>query len=78
MQMKHVSRWYHAISIDDLADHINGKINLPPNPVVITFDGGYMGNYTNAYPVLRKYNIPATIYPVTGCIDSGELPWTRL
>lgn len=40
MQMKYISRWYHAISIDDLSDYIEGKIELPRNPVAITFDGG--------------------------------------
>lgn len=76
MQMKYISMWYNAISIDDLSDYIEGKTDLPPNPIAITFDGGYIGNYKNAYPVLKKYNLPATIYPVTESIEKRELPWT--
>mgnify|MGYP001307773922 FL=1 len=33
-------------------------------PVIITMDDGYMDNYTNAYPILKKYNAKATIYMI--------------
>ena len=29
--------------------------NMPENPVLITFDDGYRDNYTNAFPLLKKY-----------------------
>jgi len=37
---------------------------LPPKSVVITFDDGYKDNFTNALPILQKYNFKATIYLV--------------
>ncbi len=37
--------------------------------VYITFDDGYVDNYTAAYPILRKYNIKATIFIPSAFID---------
>jgi peptidoglycan/xylan/chitin deacetylase (PgdA/CDA1 family) len=45
----------------------------------ITFDDGYKDNYINAYPILKGYGVPATIYVVTKYINAKELlPWDRL
>jgi peptidoglycan/xylan/chitin deacetylase (PgdA/CDA1 family) len=37
-------------------------------PVIITFDDGYEDNYTNAYPILKEYNFPATVFLISGFI----------
>ena len=54
-QMKYlVDHGYHTISIDELYDFLAGQGTLPDRPVLITFDDGYVDNYTNAYPILKK------------------------
>ena len=42
---------------------------------MITFDDGYHNVFSNAYPFLKKNNIPMTFYVTSGFID-GLLPWT--
>ena len=80
-QMKYlVDHGYHTISTDELYDFMEGKGALPDRPVLITFDDGYVDNYTNAYPILKKYNLKATIFIVTGFVSSrkGYLTWDQL
>lgn len=56
---------YTVISMKELNDAIDGKMNLPPKPIVITFDDGYYSNYEYIYPILKKYNVKASIFVVT-------------
>ncbi|UCB57435.1 MAG: polysaccharide deacetylase family protein [Candidatus Omnitrophota bacterium] len=69
-QMRFLSeRNYNVISLDKFVqDKLNGQ-EFPRNTVVITFDDGYGDNFTFAYPVLKEYNLPATIFVITDFID---------
>ena len=60
---------YHVISLSALIDGIERHIALPKKSVVITFDDGYENNYTQAYPILKKYGYPAIIFLVSDWID---------
>ena len=57
---------YHAISLARLADALYDGLPLPPNPIVITFDDGFLGQVTNALPILQKHGFTATFFVCTG------------
>ena len=72
-QMQYISRHYSVVSLADLVRHLNdGPVETV---VAITFDDGYRDNYLGAYPILKKYGLPATIFLTTGSIDSSEPMW---
>jgi peptidoglycan/xylan/chitin deacetylase (PgdA/CDA1 family) len=53
--------------------------DLPDHAVSITFDDGYANNLHLAYPILKKYRVPATVYLATAYISSGDLfPFDRV
>ena len=55
---------YTAVSLDQLRAYVERGEPLPARPVVITFDDGYTSNFTLAYPILKKYNMKATIFSI--------------
>lgn len=55
---------YSGVSFDELQGYVLRGEPLPEKPVVITFDDGYLSNYTLAYPILQKYGMKATIFAI--------------
>lgn len=43
---------------------------IPPRTIVITFDDGFETVYTNAWPILRELEVPATVFVSTAYLDS--------
>jgi len=80
-QMKYLrTAGFSVISLDQLYDAYMGTNKLPLKPVVITFDDGYLDNYTNAFPILKQYNYTATLFVVTDYMkpSPGMLNWEQL
>ena len=67
---------YSVIKLEEFISCLTQKREIPRKSVVITFDDGYKNNYTNAFPVLKRYNFPATIFLATDYIGTNEVfPW---
>jgi len=72
---------YTVIPLKDLVSYLQGKdISLPAKAVVITADDGWESVYTYMLPLVRKYNIPVTlfIYPLTISHGAHALTWEQL
>jgi len=59
---------YNVIKLSDLVDILEYSKEIPKKTVILTFDDGYQDNYNNAFPILKKYNFPASIFLITGLI----------
>ena len=60
-QMKFLKENYNVISYKDFDQRFRtGEIE--PNTVLITFDDGYKDNCTYAYPILKRFNLPAIMF----------------
>jgi len=72
------SQGYRTVSLLDLFEHLQGGQALPPRPIILTFDDGYDDNYTNAYPILRRYGLQGTFFIITGLVGRpGYLTWEQ-
>jgi peptidoglycan/xylan/chitin deacetylase (PgdA/CDA1 family) len=71
---------YTCVSLSDLVRYLQEGTPLPPNPVVLTFDDGYVDNYLYAFPLLRQYGFRGTFFVITGFLDEqrhGYLSWEQ-
>jgi peptidoglycan/xylan/chitin deacetylase (PgdA/CDA1 family) len=60
---------YSALFINDVVDMLFRIKPVPEKSVVLTFDDGYGDFYTDVFPILKKYQMKATIYVVPGFLD---------
>jgi len=74
-QMNYLKNTYDLINFDYLERILNKEVKKPKRPVIVTFDDGFTDNYTKAYPILKKYNVPATFFVSTGYIDTKKNFW---
>ncbi|MBI3755206.1 MAG: polysaccharide deacetylase family protein [Deltaproteobacteria bacterium] len=63
---------YRTLSVDELVEIADGNLEIKEKAVVVTFDDGYLDNYVYAFPVLKKYNIKATIFVVTDWVEKSS------
>jgi len=74
-QLGFLKRHYSIVSLEQVLDALDGKIVLPPNAALITFDDGYKNNFDVAFPVLQEMQIPATIFLTVDRIGSDNPLW---
>jgi len=74
-QVKYINKHYNPISMEQLINHINDRAELPTRPLLITFDDGFDDNFHAAFPILKKHNVPATIFISTGFIEAIDTIW---
>ena len=63
---------FNIVSLDRLAEYCEAG-TIPKKALAITFDDGYQDNYTNAFPILQRHGIPATIFITTGDLRGKKI-----
>lgn len=81
-QMQYLAGNGHTpIDFYALSRAITNHEPLPPKPVILTFDDGYLDSYEIAYPILQEFGFVATFFIPTEFIDNnrvGYLNWTMI
>lgn len=68
------SKGYSFISLDALHTALLNNESLSKT-MVITLDDGYLDNFTHAYPIFKKHDVPFTIYITTSFPDGSAILW---
>lgn len=79
-QMTAVARWHRPIGLADLLAAQHGLRPLPRRAVLVTFDDAYRDFMENAWPILDRHGIPATLFVPTAYPDVPDASfwWDRL
>ena len=71
---------FHVVRMSDIADFLTAERQLPKKSVVITVDDGYRSTYDVAFPILKEFNFPATVFlytAFTGATDALTWPQAK-
>ena len=76
-QMRYLADNYSCLPLTELTARLAAGQSLPPHAAAVTFDDGFENNCTVAWPVLKQYGVPATVFLATGLIGQDEaMMWT--
>ncbi len=74
--LEHLAQNYEVMPLSRLADCLR-KGQAPRRAAAITFDDGYRNNLLLAYPLLRRWRMPATVFVTTGLVGTRQWMWTH-
>ncbi len=79
-QMKFLrDRRYNVVPLAEAVGYIREKKAPPPRTVAITIDDGYEDNYKEAYPILKRNGIPATIFVIVDMVGKENfMEWGEI
>jgi len=60
---------YVFLTMNEVGDIIEGKIDKPKKAVALTFDDGYRDFFSDVLPILKKYGVKATVYVISSFLD---------
>lgn len=62
-QIEFLKKHYHFVTIEQVIDAYQDNSQLPPHPVLLTFDDAYADHFTYVFPILVRENIQGAFYP---------------
>ncbi len=74
-QVETLARDYRVLTQAQVLEHCESKRPFPRRAVWINIDNGYGDNFEHAFPILRRYGVPATIFLVPEPLDTGAWLW---
>jgi len=77
-QMRALREFAHPVSLEAIADAVTHGGTLPERAVAVTFDDGFRDTFEVAFPILRRTQVPATIFVSTEQVENNEPYWFEI
>lgn len=75
-QLNYLRSNYRIMPLTELAGSRRENARADSRRLAITFDDCFTDFHSRAFPLLKKFDIPATVFISTGFVDSDRVPWT--
>ena len=79
--MRYLKDGFNVVPLDEYIRGIERNHSLPHRTVILTFDDGFQNFYDLGYPILKKYQLPATCFVVGSKVDGNNanfMHWREL
>lgn len=73
-QLRYLANEFRVVPLSQMLAELRGG-SMPPRTVALTFDDGYRDLFEHAFPLLRQYDMPATIFVNPAVVDSTRKLW---
>ncbi len=74
--LSYLTKYRTIFSFDEISERLENGKKLPENAAIITIDDGYRDAYEIAFPLLKKFDAPATVFVITDFVDGKIWVWT--
>lgn len=75
-QLKYLKKYnYKTLTLEEFYNWKQGNMKLPYKSVLITFDDGFLSNYHYAFPLLKEYNMNATVFLIGDYMNESSEGW---
>lgn len=74
-QVRHLAEHFNVMTLGELLASFHAGERPPPHTIVITVDDGHRDFFEFAWPILKRHNVPATLFVATGFIDRELWLW---
>lgn len=73
IQIEYFKNHYQFITFEQILSSIYDGIKIPDNAILLTFDDGLKEHYTHVFPILKKYQIQGTFFPIGESIQQHNI-----
>lgn len=74
-QLQYLKQHHSVLTLNDIVSARLEHMPIPKNAVLLTVDDGFLDFYSIAFPLLRQYQLPATLFVTTGFINGDLWLW---
>jgi peptidoglycan/xylan/chitin deacetylase (PgdA/CDA1 family) len=75
LQVKYCKKHFNIVAGEELEELVSGKTPLKHLHVAITFDDGYINDYTTSFEILKANGCAAAFFLVPEYVGTSTIPW---
>lgn len=72
-QIQYFKDNFNVVTMQQVIDCLNDKLDMPKNAILLTFDDGYIDHYDYVFPILKKYGMQGSFFVPSAILEYGKV-----